>query len=96
MGFFGVYIFPKWLKKVPGHFGILFGWFWELKNSLNLGPIIGHFWSLEPRIYGFSYTKIPQQILESIWEHPGKYYFYIYDTQKIENFGTYPHSHIAT
>ena len=24
-GIFGVYIFPKWLKKVPGHFGILFG-----------------------------------------------------------------------
>ena len=23
-GVFGVYIFPKWLKKVPGHFGILF------------------------------------------------------------------------
>ena len=24
-GFFGVYIFPKWLKKVPGHIPILFG-----------------------------------------------------------------------
>ena len=23
-GFFGVYIFPKWLIKVPGHFGIFF------------------------------------------------------------------------
>ena len=30
---FGVYIFPKWLKKVPGHFGILFRWFWELPKS---------------------------------------------------------------
>ena len=24
-GIFGVYIFPKWLKKVPGHIPILFG-----------------------------------------------------------------------
>ena len=44
------------------------------KISLILGPIIGHFWALEPRIYTFSYTKILQQILESIWEHLGKYY----------------------
>ena len=33
------------------------------------GPIIGHFWARGPCIYGFSYTKIPQQILESLWEH---------------------------
>ena len=32
-GIFGVYIFPKWLKKVPGHIPILFGWFWELPKS---------------------------------------------------------------
>ena len=25
LGFLGVYIFPKWLKKVPGHIPILFG-----------------------------------------------------------------------
>ena len=40
------------------------------KISLNLGPINGHFWARGPRIYGFSYTKIPQKILDSIWEHP--------------------------
>ena len=28
----GVYIIPKWLIKVPGHFGILFGWFRELRQ----------------------------------------------------------------
>ena len=39
LGFFGVYIFPKWLKKVPGHFGILFRWFWELRKCCqNLVP----------------------------------------------------------
>ena len=48
--------------------------FWMIlgtsKISLNLEPIIGHFWARGPRIYGFSYTKILQKILESIWEHP--------------------------
>ena len=43
------------------------------KNSLILGPIIGHFWARGPRICGLSYTKIPQKILESIWEHLGIY-----------------------
>ena len=43
--------------------------------------------ALEPRIYGFYYTKILQKILESIWEHPGKYYFYIYGLQKNVKFG---------
>ena len=39
MGFFGVYIIPKWLIKVPGHFGILFGWFRELRKFCqNLVP----------------------------------------------------------
>ena len=46
------------------------------KISLILGPIICHFWSLEPRIYGFSYTKILQNILESIWEHLGEILFF--------------------
>ena len=55
------------------------------KISLNLGPINGHFWARGPRIYGFSYTKILQKILESIWGHLGKYYFCIYENQKIEN-----------
>ena len=41
------------------------------KISVFFGPIIGHLWARGPRIYGFSYTKILQKILESIWEHPG-------------------------
>ena len=42
------------------------------KMSLILEPINGHFWAHVPRICGFSYTKILQRILESIWEHLGK------------------------
>ena len=45
------------------------------------GPMIGHFWARGPRISGFSYTKIPQKILESIWEYLGKYYFSMSDNQ---------------
>ena len=45
------------------------------KISLNLGPINGLFWARGPRIYGFYYAQILQNILETIWEHPGKYYF---------------------
>ena len=56
-------------RSYPNTFWMILG---TSKISLILGPIIGHFWSLEPRIYGLSYTKIPQKILESIWEHPGK------------------------
>ena len=44
------------------------------------------FWisqALEPRIYGFYYTRIRQQILESIWKRPGKYHLWKYETQKI-------------
>ena len=55
------------------------------KISLILGPIIGHFWARGPRISGFSYTKLPQQILESLWEHLGKYYFDFLELQKISN-----------
>ena len=57
------------------------------KISLNLGPINGHFWARGPRIYGFSYTKIPQQILESLWGHLGKYYFYFLELQQFLKFG---------
>ena len=56
------------------------------KISLILGPINGHFWARGPRIYGFSYTKILQKILESIWEHLGKYYFCIYENQNFRKF----------
>ena len=56
-----------------------------LKISLIIGPINGHFWARGPRIYGFAYTKILQKILESIWEHLGKYYFYIYENHFFEN-----------
>ena len=55
------------------------------------GPIIGHFWARGPRIYGFSYTKIPQNILEILWEHLGKYYFYFLELQKILEFGPTKH-----
>ena len=54
------------------------------------GPIINHFWARRPCISGFSYTKLPQKILESIWEHPGKN-LSKYDTQKIENSGPCVH-----
>ena len=56
------------------------------KISLILGPINGHFWARGPRIYGFSYTKILQKILESIWEHLGKYYFSMSDNKIVRNF----------
>ena len=56
------------------------------KISLIIGHINGHFWARGPRIYGFSYTKILQKRLESIWEHPGKYYFCISEKQNFENF----------
>ena len=37
--FLGFIFFPKWLIKVPGHFGILFGWFRELRKFCqNLVP----------------------------------------------------------
>ena len=53
--------------------------FWMIsgtaKFSLNLGPINGHFWASGPRIYGFPYTQILQNILESIWEHLGTILF---------------------
>ena len=61
------------------------------KISLILGPIIGHFWARGPRIYGFSYTKIPQKILESLWEHLGKYYFDFLELQKFLKFGPTKH-----
>ena len=32
VGFFGAYIIPKWLIKVPGHIAILSGWFRELRK----------------------------------------------------------------
>ena len=66
------------------------------KKSLNLGPINGQIWTRGSRIYGVYYTKILQNILESIWEHPGKDYLWKSETQKNRQIGTYPHSHIAT
>ena len=55
-------------------------------NSLNLKPINGHIWARGPRIYGFSYTQILQNILENIWGHPEKYYFCIYENQNFRLF----------
>ena len=59
-----------------------------MKMSLILGPINGHFWARGPRIYGFSYTKILQKTLESIWEHLGKYYFCIYENHNCRKLST--------
>ena len=57
------------------------------KILIFFGPIIGHFWARRPCICGLSYTKIPQKILESIWEHPGKNIIYGNMTlKKFENF----------
>ena len=69
-------------RSYPNTFWMILG---TSKISLNLGPIIGHFWARGPRIYGFSYTKIPQTILESLWEHLGKYYFDFLELQKMSN-----------
>ena len=53
--------------------------FWMIlatsKMSLILGPIIGHFWARGPRIYGFSYTKIPQKYQKVYGNILEKYYF---------------------
>ena len=49
------------------------------------GPIIGHFWARRPCICCLSFTKILQTILESIWEHLGKYYFPMSDKHFFEN-----------
>jgi hypothetical protein len=61
------------------------------KISLILGPINGNFWARGPRIYSFSYTKIPQKILESLWKHLGKYYFDFLELQKFVKFGPTKH-----
>ena len=59
-------------RSYPNTFWMILGTF---KILTFFGPIIGHFWARGPRIYGFSYTKIPQKILESLWEHLGKILF---------------------
>ena len=51
------------------------------RNSLNLGPIDGQTWTPGPRIYGFYYTKILQNILESIWEIHGTYHLWKSENQ---------------
>ena len=43
--------------------------------SLNLGPIICHSWAHGPRLSGFSYTKIHQ----NIWEYLGNILFSLYE-----------------
>ena len=70
-------------KKGPRSYSNTFWMILETsKISLNLGPIIGHFWAHGPRIYGFSYTKIPQTILESLWGHLGKILLLLFGTSK--------------
>ena len=56
------------------------------KMSLIPGPINGHIWTRGPRIDVFYYTKILQKILESIWQHHGKYYFCKYETRFFRKF----------
>ena len=56
------------------------------KISVILGPIIGQILARRPRICGLYYTKLLQKILESIWEHHGKYYMWKYENQKVRKF----------
>ena len=56
------------------------------KISVILGPIIGQILVHRPRICGLYYTKLLQKILESIWEHHGKYYTWKSENQKIRKF----------
>ena len=75
-------------KKGPRSY---FNTFWMILGSFKIltffGPIIGHFWARGPRIYGFSYTKIPHKILESLWEHLGKYHFNFLELRTFLKFG---------
>ena len=76
MGVFGYYIIPKWLIEVPGHFGILFRWFRELRKfSQNLDPETS---GLSPKCFK-KYKKNYGIILE-------KYYFVHTDLNKIDFF----------
>ena len=49
--------------------------FWIFKIALNLDHHNGQFWTRTPCIYGFYYTRILQNILESIWGHLQKILF---------------------
>ena len=60
------------------------------KKSLNLDPIDGQIWIRGPRIYGFYYIKILQQILESLWEHLGKYYLWKSENQHFRKNRKFP------
>ena len=74
-GVFGFYIIPNWLIKVPGHFGILFGWFRELRKFCqNLVPETS---GLSPKCFK-KYKKKYGIILE-------RYYFCQSGTSKNEN-----------
>ena len=75
-GFFGVYILPKWLIKVPGHIPILFGWLLELRKFCqNLDPGTSY---LLPKCF---------QNTRNIWNHPGQILFMsIWDSKQLENF----------
>ena len=64
--------------------------FWMILGTSKIltffGPIIGHFWARRPCICGLSYTKLPQQILESMWGHFRKYYVSMSDNQNVRKF----------
>ena len=61
-GFFGVFIIPKWLIKVPGHFGIL------LDDSGNFENFV-KIWSRRPPDYHQNALKNTREIMESSWKH---------------------------
>ena len=54
---------------IPDGFQYLLDDFWNFQKFHQI-------WTRAPCIYSFYYTKIIQIILENIWEHPYKYYFY--------------------
>ena len=65
-GFFGFYIIPKWLIKVPGHIPILFGWFRELRKfGQNLDPEPSQ---LSPKYFN-KYKEIMEASLKILFFH---------------------------
>ena len=66
---------PDWCNKLPIS---LF-----LTSKLAMLMIYGFPKPWKPVFIYFIIPKIPHGILESIWEHPGTYYFCKYETQQI-------------
>ena len=66
------------------HFGLIKFRFHYFKHQILDFYVLLISGVLEPRTYGFYYSKIPQTILESIWDHLGKYYLWKYETQNFQ------------